>query len=201
MSSIIGSCVKSNDFIAYKYEKMIQTNGVSISVFESGATNRQVLGVHDQIQTKKKKATTVTLCEPLHWKAPTTQWKGQELNGNGLTPGIAQVIEKMKAEQEEQFSMDHINLAELERRGCVSRGKLRRLKWNGFRDLPRSTKGGKHTVTKLSGYTGLLDSLLRQGGKNSSVVSERLKQAGFGGGTTIVKEYIAPHKHLVLARR
>ena len=125
----------------------------------------------------------------------------RELNGNGLAPSIAQAIEEMKSEQGEQFSLDHINLAELERRSGVSRGKLRRLKRNGFRDLPRSTKGRKHTATKLSGYTGLLDSLLRQGVKNSSVVLERLQQAGFDGGATIVKEYIAAHKHLIPAKR
>lgn len=125
----------------------------------------------------------------------------RELNGNGLAPSIAQAIEEMKAEQGAQFSLDHINLAELERRSGVSRGKLRRLKRNGFRDLPRSTKGRKHKATKLSGYTGLLESLLRQGVKNSSVVLEHLQQAGFDGGATIVKEYIAAHKHLIPAKR
>ena len=110
-------------------------------------------------------------------------------------------IEEMKAEQGDSFSLERINLAELERRTGVSRSRLRRLKRNGFQDLPRSTKGSRHKVTKLSGYTGLLDSLLRQGVKNSSVVLERLKQAGFEGGATIVKEYIAAHKHLIPAKR
>ena len=56
-------------------------------------------------------------------------------------------------------------------------------------------------VTKLSGYTGLVDGLLRQGIKNSSVVLDRLRQAGFDGGATIVKDYIAAHKHLLPAKR
>ena len=119
----------------------------------------------------------------------------KEQNGNGFAPSIAQAIEEMKAFQGDSFSLERINLAELERRTGVSRSRLRRLKKNSFQDLPRSTKGSKHTVTKLSGYTGLLDSLLRQGVKNSSVVLERLRQAGFEGGATIVKEYIAAHKH------
>ena len=59
----------------------------------------------------------------------------------------------------------------------------------------------KHAGTKLSGYTGLLDGLLSQGVKNSSVVLERLEQAGFEGGATIVKEYITTHKHLVPVNR
>ena len=123
----------------------------------------------------------------------------KEQNGNGFAPSIAQAIEEMKAG--DSFSLERINLAELERRTGVSRSRLRRLKKNSFQDLPRSTKGSKHTVTKLSGYTGLLDSLLRQGVKNSSVVLERLRQAGFEGGATIVKEYIAAHKHLIPAKR
>ena len=125
----------------------------------------------------------------------------KEQNGNGFAPSIAQAIEKMKAFQGDSFSLEHINLAELERRTGVSRSRLRRLKRNGFQDLPRSTKGSRHRITKLSGYTGLLDSLLRQGVKNSSVVLERLKQAGFEGGATIVKEYIAAHKDLIPAKR
>lgn len=125
----------------------------------------------------------------------------KEQNGNGFAPSIAQAIEEMKAFQGDSFSLERINLAELERRTGVSRSRLRRLKKNSFQDLPRSTKGSKHTVTKLSGYTGLLDSLLRQGVKNSSVVLERLKQAGFEGGATIVKEYISAHKDLIPAKR
>ena len=122
----------------------------------------------------------------------------KEQNGNGFAPSIAQAIEEMKVEQGDRFSLDQINLAELEWQTGVSRG---RLKQNGFRDVFRSTKGRKHTVTKLSGYTGSLDSLLRQGVKNSSVTWERLQQAGFEGGATIVKEYIAAHKDLIPAKR
>jgi Transposase and inactivated derivatives len=125
----------------------------------------------------------------------------KEYMSNGFADSIAQAIEEMKAEQGDSFSLESINLAELECRTGVSRGKLRRLKRNGFRDLPRVTKGSKHKVTKLSGYTGLIDSLLRQGSKNSSVVLDRLQQAGYEGGATIVKEYIASHKHLLPAKR
>ena len=125
----------------------------------------------------------------------------KELTSNGSVVSITQAIEEMKMEQGEFFSLDHINLAELERRTGVSRGKLRRLKRNGFQDLPRTTKGSKHKVTKLSGYTGMIDSLLKHGVKNSSVVLERLQNAGYEGGATIVKEYIAAHKHLIPAKR
>ena len=55
-----------------------------------------------------------------------------ELSSNGFASSIAQAIEKMKAEQGESFSLEKINLAELERRTGVSRGKLRRLQKNGL---------------------------------------------------------------------
>lgn len=121
----------------------------------------------------------------------------KEQNGNGFAPSIAQAIEEMKAFPGDSFSLEHINLAELERRTGVSCSRLRRIKRNGFQDLPHSTKGSK----KLSGYAGLLDSFLCQGVKNSFVVLESLKQAGFEGGATIVKEYIAAHKDLIPTKR
>ena len=95
----------------------------------------------------------------------------KELYSNGFASSIAQAIEEMKAEQGDGFSLDRIDLAELERRSGVSRGKLRRLKRNGFQDLPRRSKGRKHAAAMPSGYTAIIDSLLRQGTKNSSVIS------------------------------
>lgn len=56
----------------------------------------------------------------------------KETSGNGYVPIIAQAIEEMKAAQGDSFSLEQINLAELERRTGISRGKLRRLKKNGF---------------------------------------------------------------------
>ena len=123
----------------------------------------------------------------------------KELTSNGSVISIAQAIEEMKREQGNSFSLERINLAELERRCGISRGKLRRLKRNGFQDLPRTNKGSKHKITKLSGYTGMIDALLKQGIKNSSVILERLREAGFEGGATIVNEYIVAHKHLIPA--
>ena len=105
----------------------------------------------------------------------------KELYSNGFASSIAQAIEEMKAEQGDGFSLDRINLAELERRSGVSRRKLRRLKRNGFQDLPRSSKGRKHAATKLSGYTGIIGSLLRQGIKNSSVILDTSLSAFHAG--------------------
>ncbi len=125
----------------------------------------------------------------------------KELESNGSTLSIAQAIEEMKREQGNSFSLNQINLAELGRRCGISRGRLRRLKRNEIQELPRTTKGSKHKNTKLSGYTGIIDNLLKQGIKNSTFIRNRLCQSGFEGGTTIVKEYIAAHKNLIPAKR
>ena len=55
--------------------------------------------------------------------------------------------------------------------------------------------------TILTGYTDILDALLRKCITNSSVCLERLQAAGYPGGLTTVKDYIASHKHLVPAKR
>ena len=58
----------------------------------------------------------------------------KEASGNGYVPIIAKAIEEMKAEWGDTFSLEQVKLAELERRTGISRGKLRRLKKNGFQD-------------------------------------------------------------------
>jgi len=99
----------------------------------------------------------------------------KEASGNGYVPIIAQAIEEMKAAQGDSFSLEQINLAELERRTGISRGKLCRLKKNGFRDSRRSDEVRKHKITKLTGYSGIIDKLLKQGVGNSTVILKRLQ--------------------------
>ena len=45
----------------------------------------------------------------------------KEASGNGYVPIIAQAIEEMKAEWGDTFSLEQVNLAELERRTGISR--------------------------------------------------------------------------------
>ncbi len=120
---------------------------------------------------------------------------------NGFEPSIAQAIEEMKAEQEKNFSLERINLAELERRTGVSRAKLRRLKANGFQDKPHASKGKRPETTVLSGYSAVLDALLTQGISNSAVLFQRLQTEGYTGSLTTVKRYIQSHRSLIPAKR
>ena len=125
----------------------------------------------------------------------------KEENSNGLHDIIAQAIEEMKHEQGKNFSLDKINLAELQRRTGISRAKLRRLKKNDFELKPHGLQGRKAAQTVLTGYTAILDKLLIQGVTNAQVCLERLQDAGYPGGLTTVKDYIAVHRFLVPARR
>ena len=120
---------------------------------------------------------------------------------NDLNETIAQALNEMKSELGDDFDLDKINLAELERKTGISRGKLRRIKAAGFVDKPHGLTGRKAAVTVLAGFTGIIDTLLRTGITNSSVCLERLKENGYTGGLTAIKEYIAKHRDLVPAKR
>ena len=102
----------------------------------------------------------------------------KETIGNGLDSIVAQAIEEMKAEQGAGFQLEHLNLAELERRTGISRARLRHLQKTGFVSQPHGRIGKKAPVTVLTGYTGLLDELLRSGVKNASVCYDRLTSMG-----------------------
>ena len=120
---------------------------------------------------------------------------------NDLTGIIAQALNEMKSDLGDKFDLEKVNLAELERRTGISRGKLRRLKDNDFVDKPHGRTGRKAASTVLTGYTGILDALISKGVTNSSVCFDRLKENGYTGGLTSIKDYIAAHKHLIPAKR
>ena len=75
-------------------------------------------------------------------------------NFSAMSPAVAKAIEQMMAEQGDKFSLEKINLAELERRTGISRARLRRMKEHGFEDTRRRaspTWSLPVTVTLLSG--------------------------------------------------
>ena len=120
---------------------------------------------------------------------------------NDLTEIIAQTLNEMKKEQGEKFDINKVNLAELERRTGITHAKLRRIKSTGFIDQPHALTGRKAEVTLLTGFTGIIDSLLQKGITNSAVCFDRIKENGFTGGLTIVKDYISSHKELIPPKR
>lgn len=122
-------------------------------------------------------------------------------NFSAMNPAVAEAIEQMMAEQGEKFSLSKINLAELERRTGISRSRLRHMKEHDFEEVPHALKGRKAPVTLLSGYTGILDDLLRSGISNSDVCLKKLRESGFTGGKTTIKDYVSEHHYLIPAPR
>ena len=103
---------------------------------------------------------------------------------NDLTDIIAHELNEIKSEMGDLFDLEKVNLAEVERRTGISRARLRRAKENGFVFAPHALIGRKAETTVLSGFVGIIDSLLRKGVKKSAVVFERLQENDYTGGKT-----------------
>ena len=84
----------------------------------------------------------------------------EEPKSNDSSEILAQALNEMKKELGEKFSLETVNLAELERRTGITRARLRKLKKNGFRTRPHGNAGRKAAVTVLTGYTGDYSGLL-----------------------------------------
>ena len=120
---------------------------------------------------------------------------------NDLTEIIAQSLNEIKSEMGDHFDLAKVNLAELERRTGISRARLRRKKDKGFEVTPHGLLGRKSAFTVVSGFTGLIDELLRKGVSNSSVIYDRLIENGFAGSKSSVKRYVAAHRDLLPPKR
>jgi len=120
---------------------------------------------------------------------------------NSSSSILAQVLEEMKKELGEKFSPDTVNLAELGRRTGISRKRLRRLKSFGFVEPEKTIHNAGNRTTVLTGFTGIIDSMLRSNVSNSAIIFERLKDSGYKGGLTQVKVYIQNHRDLIPPKR
>jgi len=58
------------------------------------------------------------------------------------------------------------------------------LKKNNFQEVPHGLKGQKSQITVLSGFTGVLNNLLKNNVKNSEECFRRLLKLGYTGGVT-----------------
>ena len=125
----------------------------------------------------------------------------KDIDSNDPQVILTHAIEKMKQEAGESFSFEKINLAELERRTGISRGKLRHYQKDGFIIKPHGRNGRKADVTVLTGYTAVLDNLLRENVTNASRCFEKLQELGYTGKITQVRVYIREHQDLVPAPR
>lgn len=124
----------------------------------------------------------------------------EDIKGNDLQEIITYAIAQMKADLGLEDD-SKINLAELERRTGIPRGKLRGLQKNGFTAKPHGNTGSHHKKTKLDGFTDDIDDLLRQGVRNSEVCYTKIRPKGYQGGKSIIKNYIKEHLYLMPPKR
>ena len=93
----------------------------------------------------------------------------------------------------ERYSPEKVNLSRLEKMTGISRAKLRRLKKSNFQVLPHGNKGRKSESTVISGYEGVINHYLESNVVNSEVIYDRIKDLGYRGGKTSIKNYMSDH--------
>ena len=120
---------------------------------------------------------------------------------NGLQVIIDDALAEMAEEAGKGFDPQKANLAVFCSKTGLTRSRARTLKEKGFKVTPHGRCGMKAEVTVLTGFEGTIDGLLREGVTNSSVCLDRIRDKGYRGGLTAVKDYIAAHRHLVPAKR
>lgn len=124
-----------------------------------------------------------------------------ELKDNDLKLSLAEALDLIKSREGKKYSTEKVNLAELERLTGITRAKLRRLKENGFKEVPHGNKGKSQTETVISGYSGVIDSLLKNNVSNSQVCFEQIQKLGYKGSWSSVRSYISKHRNLIPAKR
>ncbi len=120
---------------------------------------------------------------------------------NDLQTTISHALHEMEVEAGKNLDPAKVNLAELERRTGISRKRLRKLKKQEFIVMPHGSLGHKSKTTKISRFGETIDDYLRKGIKNSNLIFERIKDDGYNGGLTRVKNYITEHSDLIPPKR
>ena len=123
------------------------------------------------------------------------------ISGNDLEDILTHALATIKENMGENYSIDKVNLAEMQSLTGISRAKLRRLKKNGFVIKQNGNKGKKSSCTVLSGYEAVINNLLVNNVTNSEVIFEKISELGYTGGLTTVKNYISNNRFLIPAPR
>lgn len=124
-----------------------------------------------------------------------------QIKRSGLQEIIDSALEAMGVIDKDGSIIKKVNLAEFGRRTGLTRSQCRTLAAKGFRAGAHGRCGMRADTTVLSGFSEVIDGLLREGVTNSSVIYERLCNHGYSHGLTAVKNYIASHKNLIPAKR
>ena len=120
---------------------------------------------------------------------------------NGLQEIIDNALAEMAEEAGGTLDPSRANLAAFRGRTGPARPEARTPEEKGPGAAPHGRCGTRAGATVLTGFTDTIDELLRGGVTNSSVCLDRIRERGYEGGLTTVKDYIAGHRYLVPARR
>lgn len=125
----------------------------------------------------------------------------KETNDNDLQEIITQALNEIKEKQGDAFDITKVNLADLERRTGITRGRLRTIQKNGFIIKPHGLTGKIANNSVIAGYESFINDKLRKGISNSSNIFDLLQENGYTGSKSAVKDYIKKHKDLLPAKR
>jgi len=114
---------------------------------------------------------------------------------------VAQALNELRMKFGDLYDIKKVTVSEMMRRTGLPRGKLRELKKNDFQPKPHGNTGKKREHTVLEGHDGKLNTLLAQGITNSDVLLSRIREDGYKGSLTTVKNYISANRNLVPAIR
>ena len=119
--------------------------------------------------------------------------------------GPREIIDNALAEMAEEaggtLGPPRANLAAFCRKTGPARPEARTPEKKGSEVTPHGRCGTRARAAVPAGFTDTIDELLRGGVTNSSVCLDRIRERGYEGGLTTVKDYIAGHRYLVPARR
>lgn len=125
--------------------------------------------------------------------------------GRDERDGPREIMDNALAEMAEEaggtLGPSRANLAAFRGKTGLTRSKARTLKKKGFKVTPHGRCGTRARVTVPAGFTDTTGELLRGGVTNSSVCLDRIRERGYEGGLTTVKDHVAGHRYLVPARR
>ena len=120
---------------------------------------------------------------------------------NDLQEIMDKTLEDMGRDVGGTLRPDDADLAEFARRSGPARSKDRTPRAKGFRATKHGRCGTRAAATVMTGHAEVADELLRGGVTNSSVIFDRLRDDGYEGGLTTVRDYVRSHMHLVPAKR
>lgn len=114
---------------------------------------------------------------------------------------IAKAYEQMKEEGVDSYRGGKPNLTELSRRTGISRRIIGRIMKNGLQPHKHGNSGRRWSHVMVDSAKDKAEELLRSGIVNTSVIYERIKEVGYNGSLTTVKNFVKDNSDLVPAKR